>query len=59
MALLGIWKGRLSLVRLPAFDGQGFVDEIDKLIKEIERIPVARRSKLIGSGGVQQESARR
>lgn len=55
MALLGIWKDRLSLVHLPAFDGQGFVNEINKLVKEIEGIPAARRSKLIGSEGIHQE----
>ena len=59
MALLGIWKDRLSLVRLPAFDGKRFVDEIEKLAKEIEGIPVARRSKLIGHQSEQQAQPNR
>ena len=57
MSMLGIWKERLSLVRLPAFDGQGFVNEIEKLVKEIEGIPAARRSKLIGYQKTAQETA--
>ncbi len=56
MGMLGIWKNRLSLVHLPAFDGQGFVDEIQKLSEEIEGIPAARRSKLIGSDRTQQST---
>ena len=49
LEMLGIWKDRLALVQLSAFDGQQFVREVMKLITEIEQIPVSRRSKIIGS----------
>lgn len=59
MAMLGMWRDRLSLVRLQPFDGQGFVDELGKLSRVIEGIPASRRSKLIGSERVQQKSSGR
>lgn len=49
LEMLGVWKDRLALVLLPAFDGHQFVAEIMKLMTEIERIPASRRSKIIGS----------
>ena len=50
LEMLGIWKNRLILVQLPAFDGNQFVTEIFKLVTEIEQIPASRRSKIVGSG---------
>jgi hypothetical protein len=47
--MLGIVKDRLVLVQLPAFDGQQFVVQVNKLINDIEQIPFSRRSKIIGS----------
>ena len=49
LEMLGVWKQRLALVQLPAFDGRGFVGQMTKLIEEIEQIPPSRRSKLIHS----------
>jgi coenzyme F420-reducing hydrogenase delta subunit len=49
LEMLGVVKDRLVLVTLLAFDGQQFVAEVNKLINEIELIPVSRRSKIIGS----------
>ena len=49
LGMLGVWKHRLALVQLPAFDGRQFVAQITKLIEEIEQIPPSRRSKLIHS----------
>jgi len=49
LEMLGVWKHRLALVQLPAFDGHQFVGQITKLIEEIEQIPPSRRSKLIRS----------
>ncbi|MFC1845856.1 hydrogenase iron-sulfur subunit [Chloroflexota bacterium] len=56
LEMLGIVKERLVLVRLPAYDGQQFVAQVNKLIGEIEQIPASRRSKIIGSG-MEQEAA--
>jgi F420-non-reducing hydrogenase iron-sulfur subunit len=49
LEMLGIVKDRLVLVQLPAFDGQQFVVQVNKLINDIEQIPFSRRSKIIGS----------
>ena len=49
LEMLGVWKDRLVLVRLPAYDGRGFVGEVHKLMEEIDRIPPSKRSKLIRS----------
>jgi len=49
LEMLGVVKDRLVLVQLPAFDGQQFVTQVNKLINEIEQIPASRRSKIIGS----------
>ena len=48
LEMLGVWKYRLVLVQLPAFDGYQFVSEIEKLMKEIRQIPSSKRSKIIG-----------
>ena len=48
LEMLGVWKDRLVLVQLPAFDGRGFVNQIEALIEEIRQIPPYRRSKIIG-----------
>lgn len=49
LEMLGVWRDRLVLVRLPAYDGHGFVGEVNKLMEEIDRIPPSKRSKLIRS----------
>ena len=49
LEMLGILKERVTLVRLPAFEGQRFVDEVMKLIEEIQQIPFSRRSGIIGA----------
>jgi coenzyme F420-reducing hydrogenase delta subunit len=49
LEMMGIWKDRVTLVRLPAFNGQRFVDEIMNLTREIEQIPSSRCSKIIGA----------
>lgn len=48
LEMLGVWKNRLVLVQVSAFDGYSFVNEIEKLIKEIREIPSSKRSKIIG-----------
>ena len=48
LEMLGVVTDRLALVQLPAFDGQQFVTQVNKLISDIEKIPVSRRSKIIG-----------
>lgn len=35
--ILGIWKGKLALVQLPAFDGHQFVTQLMKFLDEIEQ----------------------
>ena len=53
LEMLGIWKDRLALVQLPAYAGREFVDQINKLMEEIEQIPPSRRSNLIRSRPLQ------
>lgn len=53
LEMLGVWKDRLVLAQLPAFDGRQFVGQIAKLMEEIKRIPSSKRSKIIGSRPVQ------
>jgi len=48
LEMLGIWKGRLVLVRLPAFDGREFVTQVMRLITEIEQIPAPKRVRVAG-----------
>jgi len=43
LEMLGIWKDRLALVQLTAFDGHQFVTEVMKFLDEIEQRPVSRR----------------
>ena len=50
LELLGIWKDRLALVQLPAFDGRQFVMQIASLISEIEQIPASKRARTMGNG---------
>lgn len=49
LELLGVWKGRLVLVQLPAFDGRQFVAQVTKLITEIEQIPASRRTRIVAT----------
>ena len=56
LEMMGIWKDRVTLLRLPAFDGQRFVDEIMNLTKEIEQIPSSRCSRIIGARPVHDGS---
>jgi coenzyme F420-reducing hydrogenase delta subunit len=37
--MLGIWKNRLALVQLPAFDGQQFIAQLMNFLAEIEKTP--------------------
>ena len=45
LEMLGIWKDRLALVRLPAFDGHQFVTEVMNFLAEIEQMPTSRRAR--------------
>jgi len=49
MEMLGIWKCRLKLVQLPAFEGHKFITQVNGFLAEIERAPVSRRVKTAGS----------
>ena len=49
LGMLGMWKGRLTLVRLPAFDGHQFVMQVMKFIDEIKQRPTSRRVKAVVS----------
>ena len=42
LEILGIWKDRMTLVQLPAFDGRQFITEITKFLTEVEQVPVRR-----------------
>ena len=46
LEMLGIWKGRLALVQLPAFDGHQFVSQVTKLMTEVEQTPVSRQARI-------------
>jgi F420-non-reducing hydrogenase iron-sulfur subunit len=48
LEMLGISKGRLVLVQLPAFDGRQFVDEAMNLIGKIEQIRAIKRPRIVG-----------
>ena len=43
LEMLGIWRNRLALARLPAFDGHQFVAKVMEFLKEIEQRSVSRR----------------
>lgn len=49
LEMLGIGKERLALVRLPAFDGHQFVQQIKKFSAEVARTPATRRTSMAGS----------
>lgn len=49
LEMLGIWKGRLALVQLPAFDGNQFVSQVMKLMTEVEQKQASRRTGIAGS----------
>ena len=49
LEMLGIWKDRLVLVQLPAFDGRQFVMQVMNLITEIEQMPTSERARIVGS----------
>ena len=52
LEMLGIWKGRLVLVQLPAFDGHQFVSQVTKLMTEVEQTQASRRAGIAGPGHV-------
>jgi F420-non-reducing hydrogenase iron-sulfur subunit len=48
LEMLGISKGRLVLVQLPAFDGHQFVNQAMNLIRHIEQIRAIKRPRIVG-----------
>lgn len=50
LEMLGIWKSRLMLVHLPAFDGHRFLAEVMELIKRIDKFPVSSVASKPGRG---------
>lgn len=48
LELLGMWKRRLVLVQLPAFDGRGFVAQVMNFIAQIEQRPAFKRAGIMG-----------
>ena len=48
LEMLGIWKDRLVLAQLPAFDGRQFVMQVMNLIAEIERISASKQARIMG-----------
>ena len=53
LQMLGIWKDRLVLVQLPAFDGHEFVRRLASLIADVEQISASKRAKIADSSPVQ------
>ena len=49
LEMLGMWKDRLVLVQLAAFDGREFVTRVMNLIAGIEQIAASKRARMIGS----------
>jgi F420-non-reducing hydrogenase iron-sulfur subunit len=50
LEMLGMWKDRLVLVQLPAFDGRGFVMRVMNLMAEIERRASAKQARVMSPG---------
>lgn len=53
LEMLGMWKDRLVLVQLPAFDGREFVTQVMKLIAEVERISASKHARIVDSRLIQ------
>ena len=53
LEMLGIWKDRLVLAQLPAFDGRQFVMQVMNLIAEIKRISASRQARIMGPSPAQ------
>ena len=49
LEMLGIWKDKLALVQLPAFDGHQFVAQVTKFLAEIEQVPTFRRTRIVST----------
>ncbi|MFC2058251.1 FAD-dependent oxidoreductase [Chloroflexota bacterium] len=43
LKMLGVWEDRLTLVHLPAFDGDQFVSVVTEFLSQLEKIPYAKR----------------
>jgi F420-non-reducing hydrogenase iron-sulfur subunit len=48
LEMLGMWKDRLTLVRLPAFSGREFVMRVMNFIAEVERLSASKRARITG-----------
>lgn len=48
LEMLGMWKGRLVLVQIPAFEGRQFVTQVMNLIAEIEGIRAFKGARIMG-----------
>jgi coenzyme F420-reducing hydrogenase delta subunit len=48
LEMLGLWKDRLVLVQLPAFNGHEFVMRVMSFIVEVERLSASKRARTIG-----------
>lgn len=48
LEVLGMWKRRLVLVQLSAFDGRGFVAQVMNFIAQIEQRPAFKRARIMG-----------
>jgi coenzyme F420-reducing hydrogenase delta subunit len=49
LEMLGMWKDRLVLVQLAAFDGREYVTRVKNLIAGIEQIAASKHDRIIGS----------
>ncbi len=52
LELLGMDKSRLTLLRLPAFEGHKFVTKVAKLIKEVKQLSTSGSPKEVGGESV-------
>ncbi|MBM4451579.1 MAG: hydrogenase iron-sulfur subunit, partial [Chloroflexi bacterium] len=48
LELLGMPKERLALTQLPAFDGHGFVEQVAKLFRGLQKSPAKKSAKAVG-----------
>jgi coenzyme F420-reducing hydrogenase delta subunit len=48
LEMLGLWKDRLVLVQLPAFNGHEFVMRVMSFIVEVEGLSASKRARTIG-----------
>ena len=53
LEMLGIWKDRLVLAQLPAFDGHQFVRQVMKLTAEITHVTAFRSARMASPGNIQ------